>query len=152
MNYSNLYNNFDRMIMKSAEDSKNRSHNRIQEIIAFAKAACIHRIGIANCATFTKEANALEEMLQNEGFEVAKVNCKHGRVPFNELLEGYEGTSCNPAGQAKYLSDAGTELNIMMGLCLGHDMIFSAKSEAPVTNLIVKERAGSVIETLNDQK
>jgi uncharacterized metal-binding protein len=27
-----------------------------------------------------------------------------------------------------------------MGLCLGHDMIFNAKSEAPVTPLIVKDR------------
>ena len=27
-----------------------------------------------------------------------------------------------------------------MGLCLGHDMIFNAKSKAPVTPLIVKDR------------
>jgi uncharacterized metal-binding protein len=28
----------------------------------------------------------------------------------------------------------------MMGLCLGHDMIFNSKSKAPVTPLIVKDR------------
>jgi uncharacterized metal-binding protein len=28
----------------------------------------------------------------------------------------------------------------MMGLCLGHDMIFNAKSKAPVTPLVVKDR------------
>jgi uncharacterized metal-binding protein len=56
---------------------------------------------------------------------------------FSEL---YSTTSCNPAGQAKYLEVKGTELNIMMGLCLGHDMIFNARSKAPVTPLLVKDR------------
>jgi uncharacterized metal-binding protein len=28
----------------------------------------------------------------------------------------------------------------MMGLCLGHDMIFNASSKAPVTPLLVKDR------------
>lgn len=51
-----------------------------------------------------------------------------------------KGISCNPAGQAKYLEEKGTELNIMMGLCLGHDIIFNAKSKAPVTPLLVKDR------------
>jgi uncharacterized metal-binding protein len=63
-----------------------------------------------------------------------------GKVPFNDLVEGYKGLSCNPAGQASYLSEKKTELNIMMGLCLGHDMIFNSKSTAPVTPLIVKDR------------
>ena len=61
-------------------------------------------------------------------------------MPFNELIPDYKGVSCNPAGQAKYLEDKGTELNIMMGLCLGHDMIFNARSKAPVTPLLVKDR------------
>jgi len=56
------------------------------------------------------------------------------------LVPNYKGLSCNPAGQALYLAEKKTELNIMMGLCLGHDMIFNAKSEAPVTPLIVKDR------------
>jgi len=38
------------------------------------------------------------------------------------------------------MEEKGTELNVMMGLCLGHDMIFNAKSKAPVTPLIVKDR------------
>jgi uncharacterized metal-binding protein len=61
-------------------------------------------------------------------------------VPFNDLVTGYKGVSCNPAGQAKYLEEKRTELNIMVGLCLGHDMIFNSKSKAPVTPLVVKDR------------
>jgi len=69
-----------------------------------------------------------------------KVNLKIGKVPFSDLLPNYKGISCNPAGQAKYLEEKNTELNIMMGLCLGHDMIFNSKSKVPVTPLIVKDR------------
>jgi uncharacterized metal-binding protein len=138
--FSDLYNDDDRQILKVAEDTVDRSLDRIAEIISYAKEANISRIGIANCTTFTREAKELQNILSEEGFEVERVHCKYGRMPFSDILEGYEGISCNPAGQAKYLEEKGTDLNIMMGLCLGHDMIFNAKSKAPVTPLIVKDR------------
>ncbi|HUX57252.1 MAG TPA: DUF1847 domain-containing protein [Bacteroidales bacterium] len=71
----------------------------------YAKEAQITKIGIANCTAFNKEANQLEVILMNAGFKVEKVHCKFGRVSFNELVPGYKGISCNPAGQAKYLEE-----------------------------------------------
>jgi uncharacterized metal-binding protein len=50
------------------------------------------------------------------------------------------GLSSNPAGQAEYLHDQGSHLNISFGLCIRHDILFNLKSEAPVTTLIVKDR------------
>jgi uncharacterized metal-binding protein len=140
MEFTDLYNESDRQILKDAEDSLNPRIDRVQEIIEYAKHSGFKKIGIANCITFNKEADTLESLLINEGFMVSRVNCKYGRVPFNDLVPGYKGVSCNPAGQAKYLEEKNTELNIMMGLCLGHDMIFNAKSKAPVTPLVVKDR------------
>lgn len=139
-NFSTLYSATDKQILKQAEDSLDPHLNRIDEIIAYAKESKISKIGIANCTAFTKEANQLERILTDAGFQTEKVNCKLGKVPFNDLVPGYMGISCNPAGQAKYLEEKKTELNIMMGLCLGHDMIFNSKSKAPVTPLIVKDR------------
>lgn len=139
-NFSHLYNETDKEILKIAEDALNPHIDRVNEIIEYAKEAKIKTIGIANCTIFNKEAVRLEDIFVKAGFEVEKVNCKYGKVPFDELVPGYKGVSCNPAGQAKYLEDKGTELNIMMGLCLGHDMIFNSKSKAPVTPLIVKDR------------
>jgi uncharacterized metal-binding protein len=139
-NYNTFYSNEDRQILKLAEDSLNPGIDRVDEIISYAREAKMKTIGIANCTTFNKEADQLEIILKSEGFNVEKVHCKLGRVPFKELVPGYSGISCNPAGQAKYLEERGTELNVMMGLCLGHDMIFNAKSKAPVTPLIVKDR------------
>ena len=139
-NFSTLYSDSDKQILKYAEDSLNPRIDRVNEIIEYAKVAGVKKIGIANCTTFNMEADQLEGILINEGFQVEKAHCKLGRVPFNELVPGYKGISCNPAGQAKYLEEKGTGLNIMMGLCLGHDMIFNAKSKAPVTPLLVKDR------------
>jgi uncharacterized metal-binding protein len=139
-NFNSLYTESDKQILRQADHSLDPSLDRINEIIQYAKEAKNNKIGIANCVTFIKEANQLEKTLTDAGFSVEKVHCKLGRIPFNELIPGYKGISCNPAGQAKYLEEKGTELNIMMGLCLGHDMIFNAKSKAPVTPLLVKDR------------
>ena len=138
--YGKLYDKDDRKIMKVAEDSLNPGADRITEIIEFAKEASYKRIGIANCITFEREADELKEILEKEGFEVFRANCKLGRMPNQEILPGYKGTSCNPAGQAKQLADNNTEMNIVMGLCLGHDMVFNSKSKVPTTNLLVKDR------------
>lgn len=138
--FGHLYNQDDKKIMKQAEDSLNPKLDRVDEIISFAKHAGIKTIGIANCIAFTKEANHLEGILNSNGFKTAKVDCKYGKVPFDHIVKDYKGTSCNPAGQAEYLAENKTELNIMMGLCIGHDMIFNIKSKAPVTPLVVKDR------------
>lgn len=140
INFSTLYDEMDKHIMKVAEDSLDIHTDRVHEIISFAKESKIKKIGIANCTAFLKEAALMEIILVEAGFQVEKVHCKYGKVPFNQLVPDYKGISCNPAGQAKYLEEKGSELNIMMGLCLGHDMIFNARSKAPVTPLLVKDR------------
>ena len=47
---------------------------------------------------------------------------------------------CNPLGQARALDQAGTELNLLLGLCVGHDSLFMKHSVAPVTVLAAKDR------------
>ncbi len=47
---------------------------------------------------------------------------------------------CNPIGQAAILNAEETELNIIIGLCIGHDILFTEHSDAPVTTLAVKDR------------
>ena len=138
--YKHLYSEEDLTVLKVAEDSLDPKLDRVNEIIAYCKEAGIHKVGIANCITFEKQARKLEGILTANGLRVEKANCKLGKVKFDELIPGYRGTSCNPAGQAGYLAERDTELNIMMGLCLGHDIIFNTKSKAPVTPLFVKDR------------
>ncbi len=47
---------------------------------------------------------------------------------------------CNPIGQAIALNNAHTDLNIILGLCVGHDTLFIKHSKAPVTVMAVKDR------------
>jgi uncharacterized metal-binding protein len=42
--------------------------------------------------------------------------------------------------QAEVLNGEKTELNVMVGLCLGHDILFIRNFKADVTPLIVKDR------------
>ena len=47
---------------------------------------------------------------------------------------------CNPKFQALFLKENGAELFIICGLCVGHDAIFAANCDGPVTTLVVKDR------------
>ncbi len=136
---SELYPKDFRKIMQVNYDYTSMGANRIEEILNFARGMGLKRIGIAHCITFSHEARVLEEYF-SKYFEVFTVDCKYGRIPKSELLGGSGGRIlCNPAGQADYLNQQGCELNISMGLCVGHDMIFSKASEGLVTNLFDKD-------------
>jgi len=134
-----LYDDEDRALVQVIEAAKTPGASRAEEVVAFAKAAGYRRVGIAHCVAVTREAEALERMLA-EHVEVTRVDCKVFGIDKGEFVEGASGASCNPAGQAKVLADAGTELNVAMALCLGHDLLFARHSAAPVTTLAVKDR------------
>ena len=91
------------------------------------------------------EARTIADILSRE-FDVVSVCCKISGLAKEPLgLERINPDDdgeimCNPAGQAMVLNDAGTELNILCGLCVGHDAVFSMVSRAPVTTLIAKDR------------
>jgi uncharacterized metal-binding protein len=121
---------------------------RIVEICEFAEKMKYHRLGMAFCAGLVKEAAIVEEILTDRGFEVVSVLCKAGRTPKemigitdkDKIHRGTEEAMCNPIFQAKLLNHSETELNILLGLCVGHDALFFKHAEAPTTVLAVKDR------------
>lgn len=133
------YDDQDRQLMQLASAAKMRGADRIAEILRFAAAAGMQKVGIAYCVSLAREAAVLEQRLA-QAVEVTRVDCKVCRIPAAALVEGDRGISCNPLGQAAYLAEQGTEFNIAMGLCLGHDILFAKHSRAPVTTLVVKDR------------
>ena len=140
-NQKELYSESDLKLMRAAEDSLLMGKNRVEELKLFAQNSGIKRIGIAHCIGMTRETAYLKERLSDQ-FEVYTVDCKYAKIKGSELLndESVKGTSCNPAGQADYLAQNETELNISFGLCVGHDIMFNMKSKAPTTTLVVKDR------------
>ena len=117
---------------------------RLGEIILFAKESGYKKIGLAFCIGLSEEAKIIDEIL-SRNFEVVSVCCKVCGVDKKEFdlpqisSEGQE-VMCNPAGQAQLLNEAKTQLNVLCGLCVGHDAIFTKVSDAPVTTLIAKDR------------
>ena len=118
---------------------------RIREIVLFAKELGCRRIGLAFCIGLADEAKVIADVLSRD-FEVASVCCKVCGISKDELkLERISPdreveVMCNPVGQAELLNQAGSDLNVLCGLCVGHDAIFSMASKAPVTTLIAKDR------------
>ena len=121
-----------------------RKWPRVQETILFAKRMGYHKIGIATCVALIRESRTLAKMLRANGFEVFGVGCKTGEI-FKTALgidaahQGPGPVACNPVLQAQLLNEAGTELNIVMGLCVGHDTLFYRHSHAPTTTLVTKD-------------
>ena len=124
------------------------SKTRIVEICEFAKKMGYRRLGLAFCLGLTKEAATVEEILQENGFEVVSVLCKAGRTSKEmigikeeeKIFQGTDEAMCNPIYQAKLLNHEESEFNILLGLCVGHDSLFFKYAEAPVTVLAVKDR------------
>jgi uncharacterized metal-binding protein len=122
---------------------------RVKELIEFAKLVGAQTIGIAFCAGLRDEAGRVTDVLERQGLSVASVMCKCGGIEKERLgvdkqykignPEEFEA-ACNPVLQAELLNEAGTDINVIVGLCIGHDMIFTMRSQAPVTTLIVKDR------------
>jgi len=118
---------------------------RLSETLLFARELGCRRLGLAFCIGLESEARYINDFLARE-FEMVSVCCKTGgllKSDFNlEQIHNRQKTEvmCNPAGQAELMNQAGTELNILCGLCVGHDAVFGMRSQAPVTTLIAKDR------------
>lgn len=126
----------------------NARWTRVEDTIAFAKLMGYKKIGIASCIGLLDETSRLSDILKAQGFTPLSVCCKTGSIDKLELgLKEDEKVrpktfepACNPVAQAKLLNRAATDMNIIVGLCVGHDMLFNKYSDAPVTTLVVKDR------------
>ena len=118
---------------------------RVQEIMTFARKINAHKIGIANCIGLINEARIFARILRENGFEVYSVICKVGgkaksAIGIPKECENIGPAMCNPILQARLLNKAKTDLNVVIGLCVGHDSLFYKYSDAYVTTLVTKDR------------
>lgn len=123
-------------------------NTRVEELMDFAYKMGYHKIGLAFCAGLSNEAKTFCKILEANGFETCSIICKNGSFgktcigikPEQFVHGGDFEVMCNPAMQAELLNQENTELNIILGLCVGHDTLFIKHSKAPVTVLAVKDR------------
>lgn len=121
---------------------------RLREIMEFSRRMDYERLGLAFCKGLSGEAGITLKILRANGFRVSSVICKAGGVAKEEAgipkehklkPEAFE-PMCNPVAQALLLNREGTQLNIVLGLCVGHDSLFYRHAEAMTTTLVTKDR------------
>lgn len=122
---------------------------RLQEIAEYALKAGYENVGLAFCIGLKREAEIAVQYFYSRGLKVNSAVCCCGSInksrldvpPEDQLNPDSDFESgCNPVGQAKLLAESGTEFNIVLGLCVGHDSLFFKYSESPATVLAVKDR------------
>ena len=118
---------------------------RVEEIMAFAKKIGAQKIGIANCIGLIKEARIFAKILKANGFKTYAIICKVAGINKSSIgipqeCENIGAAMCNPILQARLLNKAETDLNVVIGLCVGHDSLFYRYSNAPATTLVTKDR------------
>ncbi|OGP75523.1 MAG: hypothetical protein A2V86_07500 [Deltaproteobacteria bacterium RBG_16_49_23] len=122
--------------------------SRMEELIEFSQRMGYKKLGLAFCGGLTHEAAVLSEILEKHGFEVISVSCKVGGIPKErigvkdeeKICIGEFESMCNPIAQAKILNQAGTDFNVMLGLCIGHDSLFLKFINGLTTVFAVKDR------------
>ncbi|MGI6176299.1 MAG: DUF1847 domain-containing protein [Christensenellales bacterium] len=123
------------------------TYPRIMETLCFAKELGVERVGLAFCVGLAKEADTVTRVFEHHGLTVDSVVCKCGSFKVDEFGMSNEALNrrgneavCDPVGQALWLEKANTQLNVVLGLCVGHDTLFFKHSAAPVTVLAVKDK------------
>lgn len=144
-----LYNDEEsRGIMTAAAATESRNYlkmTRLEESLFFAQQMGAQKIGIAFCIGLANEAKFCAQYFKNAGLTVESICCKNCGVDkdllqLEKIRPGQFEAMCNPKMQAKILNKAGCQFNFIVGLCVGHDMIFTKASDAPVSSLITKDR------------
>ena len=117
---------------------------RLEEIIEFCKLMEYKKIGIAFCIGLENEAKTLDKILSKH-FDICSVCCKVCGIDkeifdLTKINPDKKESICNPIAQAEILNEKETDLNIILGLCIGHDILFQKYSGAPTTTFAVKDR------------
>ena len=122
--------------------------NRVYETIEFIKRMGYQHIGIAFCVGLQREAAAFDRLLREHGIKTSSIICKNGGFDKNtfgvedeyKLKGGGYEAACNPIAQERLLEEDGTDFNVVIGLCVGHDTLFFKYTNTPFTVLVVKDR------------
>ncbi len=121
---------------------------RIVEIAEFARRMGYSHLGLVFCSGLFREATVVARFYRERGFTVTSAVCKVGGVPKErigvtddqKIAIGSFESMCNPITQAEIMNAAGTDLNVVLGLCVGHDSLVFRHSRAPCTVLAAKDR------------
>ena len=133
------------LIQSAAElvdNGKAGNLNRLQEVTEFIKIMNYKKVGLAYCYGMENDAKLVKDLFANENIKLSNVACSIGGVSQNSINENCSifNVSCNPIGQAFQLNSEGVDLTLIMGICLGHDILLQRNLKSDFTTITVKDR------------
>ena len=116
--------------------------SRTEEIMEFARMMHYHKIGLAYCYGMEKQAEKFQNIFRENGFEVTSISCSVGGLKQSEVNSKscIHKVSCNPIGQAQQLNTEKVDLTLIIGICMGHDILLQRNLNMDFTTLVVKDR------------
>jgi len=97
---------------------------RIREVVEFARKLGYNRLGLAHDPDMAPLARKVARFLEDSGFEP---------------VLSPDSVAHDPLALARKFRDTATELNILSGMCVGHEALFIRESRAPVVGLVARD-------------
>jgi len=97
---------------------------RIREVGEFARRLGYRRLGLPRCPDLAPVAGQVARSLEEEGLEPV--------LPPADLGD-------DPLAQARHFEELQTDLNVLSGMCVGHEALFIRASAAPVVGLVARD-------------
>ncbi len=121
--------------------------SRIEEIIEFSKTMNYNKIGLAYCFGMEKHSRAIQTIFKEKQLNIIPISCSVGGLKQSEVNTDscIHKVACNPLGQAQQLNNENVDLTIIMGICLGHDILLQRNLKMDFTTLVVKDRVNNHI-------
>ena len=121
---------------------------RVKETIQLCLRMGYTKVGLVFCKGLAKEAKVVDDLMRRAGLNVVSVICKTGGMDKStcgipdemKVHPGKFEPMCNPVAQAMLMNEQGTQFNVVMGLCVGHDTLFHKYSNGLCTTLVTKDR------------
>ena len=101
-----------------------------------------NKIGLAYCYGMEQTAMKIKKIFIENSLDIIPISCSVGGLTQSEINTAscIHKVSCNPIGQAEQLNSENVDLTIVMGICLGHDILLHKNLNMDFTTLVVKDR------------
>ena len=118
------------------------SLSRLDEIIEFIQTMNYKKPGLAYCYGMEQDAKLVKQIFKSRGLGLKTVSCTVGGVAQDDINKAgcIHKVSCNPLGQSRQLNAEAADFVIVMGICLGHDILLQRGLKADFTTFVVKDR------------
>lgn len=134
-----------RIVQSAAElvdDGRAGTLSRLEELVDFIRTQKYQKVGLAYCYGMENDAARMKGYFRERGIVLRTVSCTVGGMAQQAANERSSDphVSCNPLGQAEQLNAEKTDLVILMGICLGHDILLQRSLQCDFTTFVVKDR------------